>query len=206
MSLWLRQGAKTGMLSGAIVGLPYVVASYGAWRPWGSRGLLALANYGLILAILLALLLSILSLPALFFSRLRPTAAVLITASGVCLLVMVLVGLATAGTEEAGVHRLIARGTPLVNAILRYEADVGHPPASLGELMPRYLREIPSTGSGAFPEWQYARRDAEHGGRWSISLSLGAMLFDFKHLAFDPTGQYLPYGARRIEGWAVITP
>jgi hypothetical protein len=102
--------------------------------------------------------------------------------------------------------RLVERGDRLVDAILQYETATGHPPARLEDLVPRFLPSVPSTGCGAFPDWLYVAQATEADCRWTVSVLLGTMLFDFKHLSFDPTGRYPPDGGTRIGRWVVVNP
>jgi hypothetical protein len=47
----------------------------------------------------------------------------------------------------------------LVNAIRQYQIDKGHPPSRLDELVPAYLAQVPNTGLGAYPHFQYKTTD-----------------------------------------------
>jgi hypothetical protein len=140
MKGWLLRGAKIGAITGAPVGLTYALASYSAWRSWGSRGLLALAIYALMLTAILAVVTPLAALPMLLFKRTRGAATAVVAASAVCLCTFLPALWATARVDEAGILDLIARGAPVVDAILRYEADSGHPPVSLEALIPTICR------------------------------------------------------------------
>ena len=140
------------------------------------------------------------------FRRARTTSATMAVAGTVFLPLLVLgVGLGWRA-HEAGQRRLVARGDLIVDAVLRYEADSSHSPATLQELVPRYLAELPTTGSGAFHEWRYTPDTDKPGGRWHLSVHTGSTIFDWEHVSYNPTGAYLPYGVRMIGRWAVINP
>lgn len=47
----------------------------------------------------------------------------------------------------------------LVNAIRQYQKDKGYPPSRLDDLVPVYLAQVPDTGLGAYPHFQYKATD-----------------------------------------------
>jgi len=77
---------------------------------------------------------------------------------------------------------LARRSAPLVEAIRRYEAEVGSPPPDLESLVPRYLPRVPGTGLPA-----HARYEFEPGGCWGRSLryDLGAGTDSEAHATFE---------------------
>lgn len=202
----LAVGAQRGLLLALLVGGVHSIVSYSAWRPFGVEAFLALSTYALLLTMLGATFLPFAAVLGLFFKKLRESALALLAASVTCVLVLLAVSRVLASVDEAGLNALILRGKPIVEATLRYERERGHPPTTLQELVPDYLPSVPPTGSGAFPTWRYTARAEPPGGRWSLSVHLGVILFDFKHLTFDPEGKYLSYGTHRIGDWAVVDP
>ena len=202
----LAAGAKRGVLLGLVVGGVHSLFSYSAWRPFGVGPFLALSTYAVVLTMLGSALAPFAAVLGLFFKRLRESATGLLAGSITCLLILLGVSRLLVRVDDAGLHALIQRGKPVVEATLRYEKERGHPPATLQDLVPDYLSSIPSTGSGAFPTWQYTPRAEQPGGRWSLSVHLGVIMFDFKDLLFDPEGNYPSYGTYRVGKWAVVNP
>ncbi|HBN10055.1 MAG TPA: hypothetical protein DD435_15920 [Cyanobacteria bacterium UBA8530] len=56
-----------------------------------------------------------------------------------------------------GLERASHRADPLISALERFTKEQGRPPAKLSELLPRYIREIPTTGLPAYPTFKYER-------------------------------------------------
>ena len=55
----------------------------------------------------------------------------------------------------AAFDKLAKRSELLVQAIKNYELQYGSPPAGLENLVPEFLPNIPQTGMGAYPEYEY---------------------------------------------------
>ena len=52
-------------------------------------------------------------------------------------------------------EQFAARAAPLVKAIEDYQRVRGHLPEKLDRLVPDYLSQVPETGLGAYPEFEY---------------------------------------------------
>ena len=59
------------------------------------------------------------------------------------------------GIRDKAFENLVLRTQPLIQAIHEYERIRGAAPDTLSYLVPQYLRDIPSTGLGAYPEFDY---------------------------------------------------
>ncbi len=57
--------------------------------------------------------------------------------------------------RKARFDRAGRRAAPLVAAINQYASDQGHPPESLVDLVPDYLRKVPGTGLREYPKFKY---------------------------------------------------
>jgi MFS family permease len=114
-------------------------------------------------------------------------------------------------------HRMerIARVTEaamtLVGAIDEFERREGRPPPQLSELVPKYLSEIPATGMGGYPDWEYrtgvnARPYAEN--PWVLVIPAGGPGINFDQLLYFPNQRYPAsgYGGRleRVGRWAYV--
>ena len=106
------------------------------------------------------------------------------------------------GVSRDEIETVIDRGAPLIQAIQAYESLNGHPPASLHVLVPKYIREIPTTGLESFPKFDY---DAPAGSApWLLSVRVRSL--GFKHMRFDPSGRHpVPVTPLR-DGWVMMDP
>ena len=57
--------------------------------------------------------------------------------------------------RKARFNRAAKQAAPLLAAINQYASDKGRPPLSLSDLVPHYVRKIPSTGLREYPQFQY---------------------------------------------------
>jgi hypothetical protein len=107
------------------------------------------------------------------------------------------------------------RSKPLVQAIHDYETDHGHPPGQLNDLVPTYMSQIPATGIGAYPEYEYIVPSHhmyayyhQHGHLWVLRISTPDGLIDFDEFVYFPNQQYPTYGyggyLERIGDWAYL--
>jgi hypothetical protein len=112
-------------------------------------------------------------------------------------------------------HRmtLIARAadaaSPLTDAIHSFEGDQGRPPALLSDLVPRYLRAIPSTGMGGYSEWQYVPDAASYeGNSWVLLVHTGGPGLNWDQLMYFPNRRYPATGhggeLERVGDWAYV--
>jgi hypothetical protein len=94
---------------------------------------------------------------------------------------------------------LADRSAPLLAAIQAYETSNGAPPATLDDLVPKYLPERPWTGSAFFPDYDYQRQ----GASWSLSIPLSE-IFKWDVLFYCPNRDCLKdmRSARMIGDWA----
>jgi hypothetical protein len=87
------------------------------------------------------------------------------------------------GVRREGFVRLAQRSRPLVTAIRQFETKYGNPPDELSQLVPEFLNEVPKTGIGAYPEYEYQAlpdKDIYRDNPWMISVRAGmpAMSWD----------------------------
>jgi len=57
--------------------------------------------------------------------------------------------------RKAGFRAAAARAEPLILAVSAYTSAVGHPPAALAELVPKYLASLPATGLQRCDSFEY---------------------------------------------------
>ncbi|HEY0156521.1 MAG TPA: hypothetical protein VGF28_04435 [Thermoanaerobaculia bacterium] len=95
--------------------------------------------------------------------------------------------------------QLARRSEPLVAAIHAFEDDHGRPPASLAELVPRYLPAVPQTRMGAYPHYVY-----ETGNEWLLRVPASTGPMNFDAFVYYPEQRYGRSGTR-VGKWAYIT-
>lgn len=163
--------------------------------------------------LLLAAVLAIpLSLIALFYKRLRWDALL------VLILTLVYLPLAITGitlgqkVRMARMAEFVERSQPLIEAIQRYERDEGAPPATLADLIPDYLPEIPHTGMMAYPEYEYhsGKKSLEwyDGNPWVVTVETPSGGLNWDEMLYFPKQNYpkAGYGGdlERVGDWAYV--
>lgn len=98
---------------------------------------------------------------------------------------------------------LADRSMSLVEAIREYVRDTGASPATLADLVPRYLPDAPDTGMSRYPDYEYARASdmCPAGNDWGITIFVGdGMSFDIFY--YCPLQNYRSGNAEIIGDWA----
>jgi len=90
---------------------------------------------------------------------------------------------------------LAERGMPLVEAIKRYEADHGAPPPTLESLVPKYLSQVPGTGIGIYPKFDYDYKPEAVKYPWILYVNAGLGFLNWDMFLYLPGEQYPK------EGW-----
>jgi hypothetical protein len=114
-----------------------------------------------------------------------------------------------------GAQRTAERAEVVIEALERYRFNEGEYPESLGQLVPAYLTEIPSTGMSLYPQFEYVpplRESAkEESARLFQTYELSVHLFEllqYDRFVYWPEGGYpeLMYsgGVERIGAWAYL--
>ncbi len=99
--------------------------------------------------------------------------------------------------------RVIERGQPLVDAISAYQTEHGRPPATLDELVPRYIDRLPETGIGMWPEFGYwvGRPGQNHGNEWVLVVTPPNVPMGFDSMYYYPRQNYSDAGYDPIGNW-----
>ncbi len=111
-----------------------------------------------------------------------------------------------------GFKALAQRSTPLVDAIARYEEESGSPPPSLDDLVPDYLPEVPSTGMGAYPDYEYITGDTAQDrykkNSWVLIVPTPPGGLGWDQFMYFPNQNYPERGyggvLERIQDWAYV--
>jgi hypothetical protein len=203
----LKIASKTLEFTLAVNGLT-VFAFYLSVAPVGTSVLLAVTDI-----VMLLLAASVFAVPASLILAIWPgrrksaarllIAAIIfspITANGLSLAYSI---------RREGLVRLAARSRPLVNAIRQYELKYEKPPENLRQLAPEFIAEVPGTGIGAYPEYEYAAAppgDIYEGNPWVLRVdTLSNSGFD--QFMYWPKHNYpRSFGGsvEPVEDWAYI--
>ena len=142
------------------------------------------------------------------FKRLRQQAIRAMVIGGALVLLFVPTMVVAGKLRMLGFELAAQRATPLVAAIKAYEKDNGAPPATLQELLPRYLPQLPKrippleliTGEAARSEYQ--------GNAWVLVAQVSTGLINWDLFMYFPNQQYpeLGYGGaiERVADWAYV--
>jgi hypothetical protein len=95
-----------------------------------------------------------------------------------------------------GWEQLAERGDRIVAAIQAFEARNGAPPATLAELAPGFIAELPGTGLGSRPAFRY---EVSYGKPGDASFRLWTGLPGISHVT---DFEYLP--ASDVEAWHTV--
>jgi hypothetical protein len=117
-----------------------------------------------------------------------------------------------AGTVRMrGFHQLASRSAPLAHALAAYTTDHGSPPETLNALIPDYIQEIPSTGMGAYPTYQYVAGDEArkwNDNPWVLFVETSRGLLNWDMFIYFPMQKYpaTGYGGslELIGEWAYV--
>lgn len=108
---------------------------------------------------------------------------------------------------------LAERSRPLIAAISRFERDHGRPPAKLEVLVPTYISDVPHTGMGAYPNYEYKVSTTEPGpdhlaASWELSVPCSVGILNWDVFYYLPTEKYPKhdYGGyiEPIKNWAYV--
>ncbi len=168
-------------------------------------GLVFVSTYAVLAGLFLSPFVTVGALLGCVWTRARPHAIAIAASALICGVASAAALMADAPIERAGVNRVIERGRSLVQAIERFTADRGRTPESLSELVPAYIPEVPTTGASAFPEFEFYRESASPQD-WRLTVYIGTIVFDWKHLQYRPDGYRNLPASPRAHGWAVIDP
>ena len=183
----------------------YSVSENGSTEPsWNLFGLTLLAAIISVLVVLVAMLL-------LCFERTQRTA--------VCLLIVSLIYLVTFSIcprigQKVYMHgfvKLAERSKPLIESIKLYEKDHGQAPASMEDLVPDYLDEVPSTGIGdAESGYMYNRSGGEDvvinwGNPWQLVVDTPCFGLGWDMFIYVPKQNYPDsVSYERIGDWVYL--
>ena len=210
----MRKSVKMFLLGAgvsAVVNSLFVLAEYKAVSPNGSDDWLWSLMI-LIVPLLIALGVFVCSIVFLVPGRTRRVAAVVLGASATYLVVAVACMWIGGYVRMRAFGELADRSDSFVAAIKDFERDRGRPPQTLAELVPAYVPAIPSTGMGAYPDYEYvAGTEAEsrfHGNPWVLWVDTPSGGINWDMFIYYPRQNY-PSNAHggwleRVKQWAYV--
>lgn len=97
----------------------------------------------------------------------------------------------------------------MVNVIEQFTEREGRPPASLQELVPRYLPTIPKTGMPVYPKYSYSTETNQWDGNpWVLYVNCTSGGINFDMFMYFPKQNYPEKGyggwIERIGAWAYV--
>jgi len=99
--------------------------------------------------------------------------------------------------EIRALERTEEKSSPLIQAIEDYKTSKGEYPASLSELVPAFIAEIPYTGVAGHPAYSYRRPGkGDRFSGYTIHVS-AAFLMDFNSFCYLPP----PNDPEKVLGW-----
>ncbi|MFA6212237.1 MAG: hypothetical protein WCT03_24945 [Candidatus Obscuribacterales bacterium] len=193
------------ILSQILIGLPV------------DRRISLLTNQLMILSTVLPFLACVLGVPVSLFALLFPKArysalrALLVCLAGFVFLFAGMQARFVIRTKQF--EQLADHSRPLISAIKRFEKDHSKPPTKLDELVPLYINEIPHTGMGAYPDYEYKLSTEAPGpdhlaAPWELSVDCPVGMLNWDVFYYLPTEKYPQhdYGGyiERIKNWAYV--
>lgn len=112
----------------------------------------------------------------------------------------------------AGLDSFTYRSQPLIEAIKQFERDNSAPPATLDDLIPKYLPEVPATGMMAYPDYQYHvgihAKEKYCDNPWALTVQTPSGGINFDMMLYLPNQKYPKNGfggwLRPINDWAYV--
>lgn len=189
--IWIRRLAYL-ITVGFLLNMAFLFFQWQALQPWGSRVLLHFSIF-LMFPLVFALCLLPIWIGALFFRRTRRLGMLFIVVITVLLSFAILSARGFERYRLAQFERLAQRADPLVAAVHYYERDHDRPPPSLAALVPDYLEEVPDTGIGAYPAFDYLRGDVARvpgDNQWAIFVDVPKGFSNFDQFVYYPSQTY----------------
>ena len=215
MPSWKQISVSCGgaVLFGLFVGTRLLIAHRNAVSPSGSDASLWAVEFRLLQCCLACIASIPVAFVLLFFRKTRKPAT-LILLVGLCFLLISWGSTDVAYRKRTqDFHDLADRSATLVAAIQQYAEEKGAPPKSLTDLVPEYLEEIPETGMGAYPNYEYERGpdyrqwDWEE-NPWALYVHTPLPGINFDMFVYLPQKNYpeIGYGGvlERIGDWAYV--
>ncbi len=210
MSTHVRTALVTALVATALNGL-FIVAEYHAVSANGSD-ILLWYTVPLVFPLLIALVAVVTSLPFFIFRSKRKEAIDVFAVAAVYLAIGILCVSIGSRVRIRGFERLVERSRPLISAVRRFEAENKRPPATLAELVPKYLAGIPNTGMAAYPKYEYVTGDQAlknyDGNPWAVWVDTPASGINWDIFLYYPKQNYPQSGhggsLERVKDWAYV--
>ncbi len=183
------------------------------WKSVSAQGSKNALDIEILLGLLwlMAILVLALSCTGLIFKKTRKSAFIVMCSCLIYIIVGFTMGKTGALVRMNGFKKLAHRSQPLILAIQQYENEHGHPPNDLNDLVPEFFTEIPSTGMGAYPEYQYklvCDPNKWDGNPWVLYVYTPSGGINWDMFVYFPKQNYPEYGYggrfEKIGQWAYV--
>jgi len=145
------------------------------------------------------------------FEKLRPFSLIYIASAVSLFIGMLLGGSLSDRIRTHALAQLAERSKPLVTAIKNYDRKYGHPPGSLDALIPEFMSQIPTTGMGISPNYQYSSFTNGYcygKNTWTLEVYSPGDVLSFDTFIYLPLEDYSvlapdhKWDVQTIENWA----
>ncbi len=202
---------KVFLASIALISLILFSLWYGL-SPNGSRWMvLKLPFFLLVASFLTALGFLAVSIAGIFYKKFRNNSIQMFLGSIIYFMVTIPMLPLEDHIRMKAFHNFAERPMLLIPAIKQYVFDKGTPPKTLASLIPAYLAEIPSTGIGAYPNYQYITGDKAkkwNNNSWVIYINTPIGMLNWDIFLYLPNQNYPEKGyggvLERIGQWAYV--
>ncbi|HDZ69119.1 MAG TPA: hypothetical protein ENH43_01715 [Phycisphaerales bacterium] len=187
-----------------------IYANYQAVSPNGSNELLWSAMF-LVIPLLVAVLLVPVSLVGTIFKRSRRVSILVILSCLVYFATAIACFRIGGKVRMSAFHKLAERSELLIQAIKKYELKYSNPPSSLENLVPEFLPNIPHTGIGAYPAYEYKVGDEAQNfanNLWCLLIQTPSGGINWDIFIYFPNQEYPKRGyggvLERVGDWAYV--
>lgn len=191
-----RQTATVAIGSGLFAVLFFVAASWMPLQPYGGFIWLEAAIIGT-LVWMVVIAIAVVSLPLCIPKRTRgPALRIFMISASIA--VLSIAGIRLGGMVRMNeFERLAERSLPLVRAIESFVETENRVPDELGDLVPEYLAEVPKTGMGAYPDYEFVTSkdgEATEGNDWILRVDCPLGFLNWDQFLYFPNGNYPEFG------------
>jgi len=196
------------VLTGIVLIIIFLAFSWLPLQPFGSYNIQVFSVF-LVFIIIFSIPVILISLVLCFPNSTR-SKALRVFYYSVCIFVGSFIGLRLGGEiRQHEFSRLADRSEGLITAIHSFVEKNQRPPQNFEELIPDYLAENPTTGMGAYPEYELIipiDKELYGGNDWVLIVHCPLGMLNWDEFIYYPNGKYLKYDPggyfQPIKNWA----
>lgn len=168
-------------------------------------------SFILVWPFLLAILVILVSTPALIFKKYRENAKLgVINGLIYCLVTFLCIQVSTS-IRKNEFHELAIKTQPLIDSIIEYHKKEGAYPEALSALVPNYISKVPTTGIPVYPKYIYTlstNKKEWSGNPWALYVNSPIGIINWDIFLYLPNENYpkVGYGGwlEKIDNWAYV--